>query len=65
MHVSHHEKFLDSTKQRENVLEKKMFSVKKNEKQVSIPVQCVPQACQPYVFRWPPLDVDRMTDRSL
>ena len=27
------------------------------EKQDSTPVGCVPPACQPYVFRWPPLGV--------
>ena len=28
-------------------------------KQDSIPVGCVPPACQPYVFWWPPLDVSK------
>ena len=34
-------------------------------KQESIPVGCIPPACQPYVFRWPPLIVNRILDTCL
>ena len=32
----------------------------KNKQQESIPVGCVLPACQPYVFRWPPLGVSNV-----
>ena len=36
---------------------KQVFMVSINTEQDSIPVGCTPPACQPYMFRWPLLDV--------
>ena len=38
----------------------RQLNLRKNKQQDSIPVGCVPRACQPYVLRWPPLGVSNV-----